>query len=524
MLSHHESSASPSDKPEGEPKGSLPALQTELGPTRVDEERLRQRIEHLQLELRQARLDRQQTLVAYQDLLARSLPISDLKGHTACGYVVLDARGRLIDCNDTALRWLAYTRQEVLGRLHWRRLLGPVQRRALLHPWRTLMRQGRLSDLELRLLGNGVTLDTLVNAVMQRDAWGRPACVQVSLVDISARKLGQQDQPDWPLLQALADQFPEPLSYWDGESRLRYANRAFAATRSRSFQQLRGCAMAEALDPSLHASMQESVQAVLTGQACSMESAEVVRNHSRRLQQRLVPDIRNGLVVGYFLWSRDVTGLRRGSGELRGSSDELDGVIQHQARQLYESEERLRLMADGVEDYCIYFLDMDGLICDWTVSAERLHCCPPGDVMGQHFSMFCMEDETSRQSADRLLRIARARGQSERRGWAYRKDGSRLWAHAVITALRDDDGQLRGFSHIMHDMSEIKRAEDMQLNLQAELEQRVKDRTRELEAANRDLEAFSYSVSHDLRRCGISPALLSCSKGTAPPKPWMRRR
>jgi light-regulated signal transduction histidine kinase (bacteriophytochrome) len=80
-----------------------------------------------------------------------------------------------------------------------------------------------------------------------------------------------------------------------------------------------------------------------------------------------------------------------------------------------------------------------------------------------------------------------------------RKDGSRFWAQGILTALRDDEGKLRGFSKIAHDITQQKEAEEKIRQLNEQLEQRVHARTAQLEAANNELEAFSYSISHDLR-------------------------
>jgi light-regulated signal transduction histidine kinase (bacteriophytochrome) len=98
-----------------------------------------------------------------------------------------------------------------------------------------------------------------------------------------------------------------------------------------------------------------------------------------------------------------------------------------------------------------------------------------------------------------VLKKAEAEGQALYEGWRVRKDGSRYWAHGTITALRDESGKLYGFSKIARDITARRKAEEEIRQLNEQLEQRVRERTAQLEAANQELEAFSYSVSHDLR-------------------------
>jgi PAS domain S-box-containing protein len=122
-----------------------------------------------------------------------------------------------------------------------------------------------------------------------------------------------------------------------------------------------------------------------------------------------------------------------------------------------------------------------------------------GEIIGQHIGRFFDREDIQSDKPRRLLKTAEEEGRCEDEGWRVRIDGSRYYTNVVFTALRDEAGQLRGFSSVAQDVTERQQAEEEIHQLNASLEQRVRERTAELEAANQELEAFSYSVSHDLR-------------------------
>ena len=166
---------------------------------------------------------------------------------------------------------------------------------------------------------------------------------------------------------------------------------------------------------------------------------------------------------------------------------------------LRRSEERLRRMVEDVKDYAIYLLDPDGRVATWNSGAEQIQGYKTEEIIGKPYSCFFTPEDIRRGVPDQALRAARERGRSVSQGWRVRKDGSRLWVHGTTTALRDESGQIYGFSKVAHDITAEKEAKDEIRRLNEQLEQRVRERTAQLEAANQELEAFSYSVSHDLR-------------------------
>jgi len=127
---------------------------------------------------------------------------------------------------------------------------------------------------------------------------------------------------------------------------------------------------------------------------------------------------------------------------------------------LQESEQRFRLLVEGVRDYAIFQLDPDGRVLTWNSGAERLKGYPAEEIIGQHFSKFYSAEDIAAGKPDHELQAALAEGRHEDEGWRVRKDGSRFWANAVITTLRDKAGHVRGFAKVTRDITERKRAEN----------------------------------------------------------------
>jgi PAS domain S-box-containing protein len=126
---------------------------------------------------------------------------------------------------------------------------------------------------------------------------------------------------------------------------------------------------------------------------------------------------------------------------------------------LRESEELFRTQVECVKDYAIFMLDAQGNVLNWNDGAERLKGYHDEEIIGKHFSCFYPEEERKAGKPEKELEIAQKEGLVEDEGWKVRKDGSQFWADVIITTLRDENGNLRGFSNVTRDITDRKQAE-----------------------------------------------------------------
>jgi PAS domain S-box-containing protein len=166
--------------------------------------------------------------------------------------------------------------------------------------------------------------------------------------------------------------------------------------------------------------------------------------------------------------------------------------------ELRTSEERFRLLVDGVQDYAIFLLDPAGFVTSWNQGAERIKGYRAQEIVGRHFSTFYQADDAAAGEPARGLRVAEREGRFEAEGWRVRMDGSRFWASVVITALRNEAGRLRGFAKVTRDITERKRMQDQLLEAEHREVLKLREHADRMAALEQSKSQFLNLASHEL--------------------------
>ncbi|TMQ01858.1 MAG: PAS domain S-box protein [Verrucomicrobia bacterium] len=205
------------------------------------------------------------------------------------------------------------------------------------------------------------------------------------------------------------------------------------------------------------------------------EVYQTVNAETREKLESLVPQaLLEGVVAGAT--NRAVLVSRKGTetpiddsaAPIRDAAGNITGIVltfrdvserQRVEQALHESEERFRLLVEGVQDYAIFMLDPAGKVTSWNSGAERLLGYRSDEIIGAHLARFFTPLDVRRAKPEQNLEQASLQGRAEDEGWRVRKDGSRFQANVIIAALRDEQSRLLGFAQVTRDITGLKQAE-----------------------------------------------------------------
>jgi PAS domain S-box-containing protein len=401
---------------------------------------------------------------------------------------------RIIAVNDAATRLYGYTREEFLA-LPVDALWPPedkARRQAFLEQrgpdadstsiWRHLRKDGTTMEVEV------VSRLFVVNGRRTR----------LSLLSDVTDKLRVEKalRESEQRLRTITDNVPVLIGYVDSEQRYRFVNRAFEAWHGISRDGHHGKTVREVTGEARYAMVRPQIDAVLAGQTVTVE--RMIKSAAKEAYWRTtyVPHFgERGNVEGFYILGYDITDRRK-----------AEEALAHE-RTL------LRLVIDNLPDH-VYVKDLERrYILVNSSSLKARGCADYGEVIGKTgFDFYPREIAEQYDAEDREV-IQTGAAFLNREQCVTHADGSRTWHLTAKVPMRGADGSIIGIVGINRDITEIKRGQELIRELNASLEQKVLERTAQLEAANRELESFAYSVSHDLRAPlrsidGFSHALL----------------
>jgi PAS domain S-box-containing protein len=356
------------------------------------------------------------------------------------GILFVTPAGHLLDANPALVRILGFNNKEEMQAFNFRDLYAdPAARDEII---RELEAKGSVHEREIVMRRkDGKLIHCLTSGFAMRDASGRPVRLQGTLIDITQRReMERRLAEEQSFTRRLVAGFPDLVAVLDREGRFIYISDHVEAVLGWKAASYVGRLFAARANDEDRANLHAMFQRIVGGED-AVGQAEFRAPHADGTWRDLLLTARpffdeEGKVCGLVTAAHDISERKRMEQALR------------------ESEERVRLMIEGVSDYAIFMLDTDGRVASWNLGAERIKGYQADEIIGKHFSVFDTPEDIRSGKPQELLQKAESTGQVSEEGWHVRKDGTRFFANVVITAVRDHEGKLRGFSNIARDVTE----------------------------------------------------------------------
>ncbi len=367
------------------------------------------------------------------------------------GILFVTPAGQLLDANPALVRILGFRNKEEMQAFNFRDLyVDPAARDSI---FREIETNGSIHEREIVMRRkDGKLIHCLTSGSAMRDASGKAVRLQGTLIDITQRReMERRLAEEQSFTQRLVAGFPDLVAVLDREGRFVYVSDQVEQVLGWKPTEYVGRLFGTRANDEDKGKLHTMFQRILSG-TDTIGQVEFRSPHAHGGFRDLLLTARpfyddEAKISGLVTAARDISERKRMEQKLR------------------ESEESVRLMIEGVSDYAIFMLDVNGHVASWNRGAERIKGYRANEIIGKHFSIFYPPDDAQKGKPQRLLKTAEETGQVSDEGWRAKKDGSLFLANVVITAVRDHEGKLRGFSKITRD---VTKRHEMEKKLQQE--------------------------------------------------------
>jgi len=292
----------------------------------------------------------------------------------------------------------------VVGRLNFRDVIPPHQVALLEGRMGRMLKDDALEGVEYEMRRrDGSTFFALLSSSAVRDAQGNFLRSNTTVVDITRRKAAETAlREQQRFLQKITDRVPGLIAYLDADLRFRFANAEHLRVFGMDPQRIMGEHVSQFVPPDVWADVEPYMRAALAGTTQHLETwRRTVDGQQVFVSADYLPDLADdGNVRGLFIQIVDITERKRVEERVSHLNEELELRIQERSAELLESEQRFRLMVDNLRDYCIFFMDANGFITDWTDSAQRMDGHSPVQMLGRHYGVLFDPSPTAHREAE----------------------------------------------------------------------------------------------------------------------------
>jgi PAS domain S-box-containing protein len=411
--------------------------------------------------------------------------------------------------NDTVCRMLGYTREEML-KMNVADIDPAYSRERLKETWLQLKKNGKFHIETVHKTRDGrlIPVEVYGTYVCYR---GMECNIAISH-DISERKQAEElIHSSEQRLSDIINSLPDATYVIDADGRVIAWNKAIEELTGVSARDILGHDDYEYAIPFYGSRRPLLIDCALHPDICTGKYYEFVEKQgSILITERFFPSFRGRRA---WLWVK-ATPLYDSHGNVIGGIEAIRDTTERKDSQdaLKESEERFRGLAESTNDI-VWEMDANGHFTYVNGKVQELFGVDPRDSIGKPPTRFIVPKDKEKMEAFAADHLKNPRPFTNFENTHVGPNGHRIYLESNGAPFFDTDGNLKGYRGIARDATDRKMKEEEIRHLNEELEQRVKDRTRQYEIANRELEAFSYSVSHDLRSPlrsinGFSQALL----------------